>query len=254
MQLHDWKPFTPTDGERFSEAKLQLLSALQWVAYIEHSYIKSDDQDEVFLHWSDEHGTICSGEFAENYGIEMHVNDLMMQFTAGGVPEDHKILLDERSPAEVEAWILSELLHRAIDREPFEKHLPYETTRFMSGDDLDFFPSEYEPELTRLARWLRSATDTITRTMAELGSAQKSRHEFRISPQNLNLEVDASGHVFGFSIGDDESDNVPYFYSIRIDGRKPSSSDKRTLKVSSLSKEKAAESVLDFFKHETIPS
>lgn len=254
MQLPNWKSLISADEERFSEAKLQFASALQWVAYIERSYVQSDNPDELFLHWLDERGIISTHDFAGTYGLGLHVNDLMMQFTASGVPEDHKIELDERSPAEVEAWILSELLHRGIDRSKFAKKLPYDLTDLMSGDDLDFSPREYEAELTKLFSLLQNAAHNMCNAAVELGLAEKDNCTFRISPQNLNLEIDLPNYVFGFSFNDKLDDDSPYFYTMRTSRGEISYSDKRTLKVSNISKDATAQEVLNFLQHETIPN
>ena len=55
----------------------------------------------------------------------MRLPTLEMQFHEHGKPVPHILDPEEHSPAEVEAWMLVELLHRGVDREKFSKTLPY---------------------------------------------------------------------------------------------------------------------------------
>lgn len=255
MQLPDWKPLTSTDEKRFSEAKLQFESALQWVAYMERSYVQPGNGEALYLHWlNDKNGMIATGDFAGNYGLGMRVNNLMMQFSAAGAPERHKIELDERSPAEVEAWILSELLHRGIDRSKFSKTLPYDLTGLMSGDDLDFSPGEYEAELGKISSLFQFAAHNICNAAVELGLVEKSECHFRISPQSLNLEIDTPDHVFGFSLGDKSGQDSPCFYTRPAGRAEETLAGKKVLKITDLPEEAPAQAILDFFRQETRPN
>ena len=69
---------------------------------------------------------------------------------------------EEHSPAEVEAWILVELLHRGLDREQFSKALPYTIKNLMSGDAEDYSPQACAEGLTQLATWFRAAASVVS--------------------------------------------------------------------------------------------
>jgi hypothetical protein len=117
----------------------------------------------------------------------------------------------ERSPAEAEAWILVELLHRGIDREKFSKKLPYTIPGLLAGDAEDYAPQACRKGLIQLTDWFVKAAAVL-----EAGARPLDKAEVICLPQTLDLVLaplsGASSIPLGFSPGDTENPE-PYFYT-----------------------------------------
>ena len=150
--------------------------------------------------------------FEHGLALELRLPGLEMQFQERGEPVPHVLDPEERSPAEVEAWILVELLHRGLDRDKFIKSLPYTIANLMSGDAEDYSPQACAAGLAQLTAWFRAA------------SAVLSTHGRVVClPQTLTLEV-ASGRgtpAVGFSPGSAERDEPHFFTGTYDDGQAP---------------------------------
>src|SRR3984893_5342685 len=77
---------------------------------------------------------LVTQEFLPQLTVELRIPELALQFKEDGRAVPHVIKLDDRTPAEVEAWVLVELLHRGIDYDRFSKSLPYKVPDLMMGD------------------------------------------------------------------------------------------------------------------------
>lgn len=239
MSAFDWGAAGEQDPARLAEARTQLVSAVQWLARVEHSYVVRDAGGPFSLHWSDDRGALATHGFADEVVLELQIDRLVMQFTERGRPSDHLIDVDERSPAHVEAWILIELLHRGVDRDRFSKDLPYDTSELFNGDGVEFSPSEYTAELSALSALFRNAVEVMRQ-------ASDERSGVRIFPGDLNVEGNAGDKVIGFSLGD-ESVPEPHFYVSRDGGSDVDrASSVEVLKVADLSAREASDSILSF--------
>ena len=87
---------------------------------------------------------------------------LEMQFQERGKPVPHLLNPEEHSPAETEAWILVELLHRGIERDKFSKSLPYVIDNLMSGDAEDYAPEACVGGLELLNAWFCAAASILS--------------------------------------------------------------------------------------------
>src|SRR5260370_39606157 len=87
----------------------------------------------------------------------MRLPDLHLQFLHNGKAMPHVFNPQERSPAEAEAWILVELLHRGIDREKFSKKLPYTIPGLLTGDAEAYAPQDCRKGLIQLTDWFGKA-------------------------------------------------------------------------------------------------
>jgi hypothetical protein len=120
---------------------------------------------------------------------------------------------EEHSPAEVEAWILVELLHRGFDREKFSKKLPYTVPNLMTGDENDHSPRSCRQGLAQLTALFQDAAAVLD-AAARAADAGKTR--IVCLPQTLDLTwlSDRTAKVgdFGFSPGDVQNP-APYFYA-----------------------------------------
>jgi hypothetical protein len=249
MTPFQWSRGEGLDPARFAEARKQLLSAAQWLARIERSYGSRAAAGDISLRWSDDRNVIATHRFAGDIGVELQIDDLIMQFTERGQPSDHEIDVEERSPAHVEAWILIELLHRGVDRDRFSKDLPYDTSALMSGDGVEFSPGEYGAELKALAAWFRDAVSAIRNAAQGEDGAT-----LRISPRDLRVELTSRGRALGFSPGDADAPE-PFFYVARADeGGGARATPQAVLKASDIPSNGPAEAVAAFLAQDDTPT
>lgn len=241
MSAFDWAAAAEQDPARLTEARTQLVSAAQWLARIERSYVPREAGKPFSLRWRDDRKALTTHGFADEIVLELQIDRLVMQFTERGAPSDHAIDVDEHSPAHVEAWILIELLHRGVDRDRFSKELPYDTSGLFSGDGVEFSPTEYAPELAALAALFRGAVETIR-------EASDDASGVRIFPADLNVEGSLGDTVIGFSLGD-ETVSDPHFYASRDSGLGPDHAGPMSvLKLSDVPAGEASGAIASFLK------
>jgi hypothetical protein len=218
-----WVESHHDEKEIFIKARELTLNLVQWLARIANSYVADGSiKDRLVLDFRID-GSFVTKTFEHGLALELRLPNLEMQFQERGEPVPHVLDPEERSPAEAEAWILVELLHRGLDRDKFTKSLPYTIANLMSGDAEDYSPQACAAGLAQLTAWFRAA------------SAILSTHGRVVClPQTLTLEV-ALGHgtpAVGFSPGSAERDEPHFFISTYNDGRR------RVLAVSELANEK----------------
>jgi hypothetical protein len=194
---------------------------VQWLARIANSFAPGSTAEErVLLEFRAADAAFVTPPFDRDIALEMRLPSLEMQFLEGGRPVPHVFDPEEHSPAEVEAWLLVELLHRGLDRAKFSKNLPYTVPDLMTGDADDHAPSACRPGLTQLAAWFRNA--------AAILAAVEGTGKARVVcwPQTLDLTCSSARGskpaleaAFGFSPGDARSPE-PSFYLRGADGRK----------------------------------
>src|SRR5262249_46221836 len=111
---------------KFLTARNEAQNAAQWVARLSSSYADTRDDGEArfALNWDPSTATLSSLEIGVDTHVQLQLPGLTLQFTEDGRPVPHLIEIDGKSPAEIEAWVLVELLHRDFDREDFRRDLP----------------------------------------------------------------------------------------------------------------------------------
>jgi hypothetical protein len=206
--------------DKRSEARLQLHSMLQWLARLANSYVEADAAGRhLTVLWDGDRHAFLTREFDGGFAVELRLPSLEMQFREHGVLSPHVLDVEGRSPAEVEAWMLVELLHRGVNRSRFSKQLPYGPARLMHGDARQFSPGGLADELADLATWLDMAAGVLTRLAGRLrASGQSVDGEIRCWPEQLHLAVTVAlepGSTsealrVGLSAGDDKT-SEPHF-------------------------------------------
>jgi hypothetical protein len=152
--------------------------------------------------------------FEKGVALEMRLPDLHLQFLQNGKPVPHVFDPQERSPAEAEAWILVELLHRGIDREKFSKTLPYTVPGLLTGDAEDYDPQACREGLAQLTDCFGKAANVLAETARAWGAEKSAIH---CLPQTLDLALApgsaAGAMALGFSTGN-ANRPAPHFYAI----------------------------------------
>ena len=124
-----------------------------------------------------------------------------MQFHKDAKAVPHVFDPEERSPAEVEAWLLVELLHHGVDRAKFSKTLPHHVPDLMTGDADDHSPQSCQKGLTQLTAWFRKAAAILDAAAWREGDKQAS---IVCRPQTLGLRashIEPGGLDVGFIPG-----------------------------------------------------
>jgi hypothetical protein len=209
-----WRPLAAGDSEEFRRARNEALNLVQWLARIAHSYVTGTDPGwRTDLDFDAAPASFTTQPFAHGISLQMRLPDLQLQFLAHGKPVPHIFDPDGRSPAEVEAWILVELLHRGIDRERFSKELPYAIAGLMTGDAVDHDTQACRDGLTQLTAWFGNAATVIGAVARATGAANA---RIICLPQTFALtRAPNSGAPridLCFSPGDREN-SEPYFYT-----------------------------------------
>lgn len=153
------EPVTDPLRDAFSQSH----NAVQWLARIMRSFRSANAGDDVALRWNNERNAFVTDNFSEGLKMELRLPELTLQFLEDGEPVDHELHMEGRSPAQVEAWVLVELLHRGVDRARFSKDLPYEIPHAMAGDNVEYSPEFREGELKKILEWFTAAADLLTK-------------------------------------------------------------------------------------------
>ncbi len=200
----------------FVKARNQTLNLAQWLARIANSYVAgARPEDRVLLSFS--RGVFVTKSFDREFALELRLPGLELQFHERGKPMPHILNPEEHSPAETEAWILVELLHRGIERDKFSKALPYAIDNLMSGDAEDYTPEACAGGLELLNAWFCAAASVLS-------------PDGRVTCRPESLMLMAAMDTAGFSPGDAQHDE-PYFFA-------GTGNNRRRLAASDLAREK----------------
>lgn len=213
-----WRTRTIGDLSDLAQARVEAINIVQWLARIANCYVLAEmSAPRINLEFHAQNAAIVTREFAKAIALEMRLPALDLQFREHGEPMPHVFDPEEHSPAELEAWILVELLHRGIETEKFSKDLPYAIPGLMSGDAEDYSPHLCKEGLVRLMALMQDAAAVLN--AAALG---KSDNDTRVTcvPQTLDLVSPTSSIEkaagLAFSPGGPESPE-PYFYVVGDD-------------------------------------
>lgn len=218
MSAVTWLPVGNANPKQLSEARHQVHNAAQWLARAAHSYMKPQPEHaHTWLRWDSPSRALVTQEFSPKLTLELEPADLTLQFREDGKAAPHIIELDDRTPAEVEAWVLVELLHRRLDRDRFSKALPYEMPSLMTGDAIPYLRETLEAPLAELSAWLANAASVLTRIAEESfpgGSVwcwPEVFHMVLLPPARTDASPSRPVVRAGLALGDANS-GEPYFY------------------------------------------
>ncbi len=209
-----WQPVDAGDFGELSKARFETFNLVQWLARVSNSNVADDvAEPRIELEFRASDGALATKQFDANLALELRLPSLELQFLEGGKPAPHIFDPDGRSPAEVEAWILVEVLHRGINPEKFSKELPYAVAGLMSGDAPHHSPRSCRRGLAELTVWLKNAAVVLD---AASRVVRIDSPRVVALPQTLALACISRRQPnrthFGFQPGDDEEPE-PYFYA-----------------------------------------
>jgi hypothetical protein len=221
MSAVAWRSVDAVDPRRLGQARRQARNAAQWLARLAHSYMaRQPDARHTLLRWDSQRQALVTQEFLPHLTVELRIPELALQFKEDDRAVPHVLRIDDRTPAEVEAWVLVELLHRGADCDRFSRSLPYEMPDLMTGDAVRYVAEPLAAELDTLAAWFANAASV-------LGAIEEQQPPTPITPaawcrpEAFDLAIllplgpqdrsSAAKLRAGFSPGDGGSDQ-PYFY------------------------------------------
>jgi hypothetical protein len=121
--------------------------------------------------------------------MELRLPELTLQFLEDGKPVEHEFLMEGRSPAQVEAWVLVELLHRGLDRGRFSKDLPYDIPHAMAGDGVEYSPDFREGELKKILDWFTAAADLLKKAGRDAETKEDNLSMLTLRTRDFSLEA-----------------------------------------------------------------
>lgn len=222
MSALAWRPVGAVDPRRLGQARRQAHNAAQWLVRLAHSYMAPQpDAGHTLLRWDPQRQALLTQEFLPRLTVELRIPEPALQFREDGRAVPHVIEIDDRTPAEVEAWVLVELLHRGVDRDRFSKSLPYAMSDLMTGDAVRYVAEPLTAELDELAAWFANAASVLaaieqqpppTPITAAVWCRPKVFDLAMLLPLRPQHTSNAAMLRAGFSPGDGGGGDQPYFY------------------------------------------
>ena len=165
-----WQLARTGDPRALAKARSEAINLVQWLSRIANSYVTAGTPEQrTMLAFCAAEPALVTRAFDDDLALELRLASLEMQFREHGKPMPHILDPEEHSPAEVEAWLLVELLHRGVDHMKFSKALPYTIPGLMTGDSEDYSPRSCRQGLAQLAAWFQNAADVLDAAMRAAG-------------------------------------------------------------------------------------
>jgi hypothetical protein len=155
--------------------------------------------DDIALRWNNERNAFVTDDFSEGLKLELRFPELTLQFLEDGEPVKHELHMEGRSPAQVEAWVLVELLHRGINQGRFSKDLPYEIPDAMAGDNVEYSPEFREGEMKKILEWFTAAADLLKKLDRQANTKGDDSTTLTLRTRDFCLE--ASVPLIGQPVG-----------------------------------------------------
>ncbi len=189
-----WQPVGGVDPRSLGAARRLLHNMAQWPARIANSYVAGATWPErLRMRWDDAAQAVATALFDADLRLSLHLPTLALQFLAHDRPTPHRMDPQGRSPAEIEAWLLVELLHRDIDRNGFSTALPYSVPQLMSGDAEDYDLRACAVALAELAAWYHTAALAFRAVAQRSGALDEAGAGIAFWPHDLSLTCRLGG-------------------------------------------------------------
>ncbi len=190
MTSIDWQPVGGIDPRELGNARLLAHNGAQWLARIARSFIEPvTDEAHTCLSWVDDGYALVTQEIAPKLVLELRLPELVLQFKEEGKRVSHQFEMDDRSPAEVEAWLLVELLHRGVDRDRLSKDLPFEIPGLMTGDAVKYSAKSAEGDLQEFSRWYANAASVLDQVRGKHIPAGATPSPIRCWPHHFGMDI-----------------------------------------------------------------
>jgi hypothetical protein len=211
-----WKPLRAPERGRLSEARLAAHNAVQWLARAARGYIppRADDS-HTNLGWDQALGGLTTHPLPDGSRLALRVAGLTMELLGGAAGE---LSLQDRSDADIRAWLASRLSAKGLDPSALDKPLPYDMPASAFATGGRYRLQHLEPALGELAGWYDNASRAIDDVRADLVARGLRAPPVRCWPHHFDLDTlvyfnagNTRSMGVGFSPGDEYYDE-PYFY------------------------------------------
>jgi hypothetical protein len=176
---------TPSLGlAKATRARDEAQNVCQWLARMAQSFGNAKAPTNELI-WNRLTRTFSTPEVAPGTVLELKLPEMILHFTESGKPSAHDMDVEGKSPAEVEAWLLVEMLHRGFERERFSKVLPYNWLKLMTGDEMKYSPESVVHELELLTNYLEKAASILLRVKTQLNIQPHLSASPALTPQEV---------------------------------------------------------------------
>jgi hypothetical protein len=213
-----WKPLRTIERHRLTQARLAAHDAAQWLARTARAYIEpSEDDSHTNLGWDRALGGLVTHPLPNGSGLALRFADLTLRLLG---PDESDFPLEDRSEADVRAWLGSRLNTEGLNPFALDKPLPYAmpASAIVSGGHYEL--DELEPALAELSGWYDNASRALDDVRYELVARGLRAPPVRCWPHHFDLDTliyfssrpeNTLTMGVGFSPGDEYYDE-PYFY------------------------------------------
>jgi hypothetical protein len=211
-----WKPLRAIERGRLNEARRAAHSAVQWLARAARAYIPSRaDDSHTNLGWDQALGALTTHPLPDGSRLALRVAGLTMKLSGANTGE---LSLQDRSDADIRAWLASRLSVKGLDPSALDKPLPYDMPASAIATGGRYRLQHLEPALGELAGWYDNASRALDDVRADLVSRSLRAPPVRCWPHHFDLDTliyfnteNTRSMGVGFSPGDEYYDE-PYFY------------------------------------------
>jgi len=211
-----WKPLRTVERLRLTQARLAAHYAVQWLARAARAYIepKADD-GHTNLGWDRALGGLTTHPLADGSRLALRIADLTLLLLG---PDASELSLNNRSDADIRAWLGPRLSAKGLDSFALDKPLPYDMPASLIATGGRYLLDDLEPALGGLAGWYDNASWALEDIRQDLVAHGLRAPPVRCWPHHFDLDTlvyfdpqNTRSMGVGFSPGDGYYDE-PYFY------------------------------------------
>jgi hypothetical protein len=214
-----WKPLRRNEPHRLTQARLAAHYAVQWLARAARAYVEPQaDDSHTNLGWDRSLGGLTTHPLPDGSQLVLRIADLTLRLPG---PNESELSLENRSDANVRAWLGSRLNAKDLDPFALDRPLPYDMPASAIASGGRYLLDNLKPELEELSEWYDNASRTLDDVQQELVTRGLPAPPVRCWPHHFDLDTlvyfSARGSAntrtmgVGFSPGDEYYDE-PYFY------------------------------------------
>ena len=214
-----WKPLRTIERHRLTQARVAAHYASQWLARTARAYIEPKANDsQTNLGWDGTLGGLATHPLPDGSQLTLRIADLTLRLLG---PNESEFSLEDRSDADVRAWLGSRLNAKGLDPFALDKPLPYDMPASALASGGRYQLDELESALAELSGWYDNASRALDDVRHQLVARGVRAPPVRCWPHHFDLDTlvyfsarnsdNTRTMGFGFSPGDEYYDE-PYFY------------------------------------------
>jgi hypothetical protein len=213
-----WKPLRTIERHRLTQARLAAHYTAQWLARTARAYIepKADDS-HTNLGWDRALGGLTTHPLPDGSRLTLRIVDLTLRLLG---QNESELSLEDRSDADVRAWLGSRLNAKGLDSFALDRPLPYDMPASPTASGARYQLGELRSALAELSGWYDNASPALDDVRHQLVARGLRAPPVRCWPHHFDLDTlvyfsarsdNTRTMGVGFSPGDEYYDE-PYFY------------------------------------------